>query len=67
MPGTRPDRFARAMASGADAVVFDLEDSVEANRKAEARDALFAALWRRPEEPEATGLRLVRINAFGSP
>ena len=63
-PGTKPDRFARAMASGADAVVFDLEDSVEASRKAEARNALSAFLSHRTD---ATALRLVRINAVGSP
>jgi citrate lyase subunit beta/citryl-CoA lyase len=63
-PGTKPDRFARAMASGADAVVFDLEDSVEASRKADARNALSAFLSHRAD---ATTLRLVRINAFGSP
>jgi citrate lyase subunit beta / citryl-CoA lyase len=37
VPGTREDRFASAIASGADAVVFDLEDGVEAGRKLEAR------------------------------
>lgn len=63
-PATKPDRFARAMASGADAVVFDLEDSVEASRKADARNALSAFLSHRTD---AITLRLVRINAFGSP
>lgn len=28
VPGDRPERFAKAVASGADAVIFDLEDSV---------------------------------------
>ena len=40
VPGTRPDRFPKAMAAGADAVVFDLEDGVEAGRKAEARQTI---------------------------
>jgi citrate lyase subunit beta/citryl-CoA lyase len=40
VPGTRPDRFASAVASGADAVVLDLEDSVDATRKADARSAV---------------------------
>ena len=40
VPGVRPDRFANAVGSGADAVVFDLEDSVDATRKSEAREAI---------------------------
>ena len=37
VPGDRPDRFAKAMASGADAICIDLEDAVPAARKAFAR------------------------------
>lgn len=37
VPGTRPDRFAKAAASGADAVCVDLEDAVPPGRKDEAR------------------------------
>ena len=37
VPGVRPDRFSSAVSSGADAVVFDLEDSVDATKKADAR------------------------------
>lgn len=37
VPGTRPDRFTRALASGADAVIIDLEDAVAPDAKAEAR------------------------------
>ncbi|MGW2627432.1 HpcH/HpaI aldolase/citrate lyase family protein [Micromonospora taraxaci] len=40
VPGDRPDRFAKAVASGADAVILDLEDAVVAGRKAYARDAV---------------------------
>lgn len=39
MPGDRPERFAKAAASGADAIIIDLEDSVAAAKKAEARKA----------------------------
>ena len=28
VPGNRPDRFGKALASGADAVIIDLEDAV---------------------------------------
>jgi citrate lyase subunit beta / citryl-CoA lyase len=44
VPGDRPDRFAKAIASGADAVVLDLEDAVPPARKAVAREAVGAAL-----------------------
>jgi citrate lyase beta subunit len=64
VPGTRPDRFGKALASGSDAVVFDLEDSVEAGRKADARDAIAAALQ---TAPGTATLRFVRVNAAGSP
>jgi citrate lyase subunit beta / citryl-CoA lyase len=59
VPGTREDRFASAIGSGADGVVFDLEDGVEASRKAEARQAV-GRLFR--ESADASPLRLVRIN-----
>ena len=65
VPGTRPDRFAKALISGADAVVFDLEDSVEANRKAEARDIVAQGLGTLEDSPAVR--RFVRVNAAGSP
>jgi len=37
VPGDRPERFSKAVAKGADAVVLDLEDAVSADKKAEAR------------------------------
>lgn len=64
VPGTRSDRFAKAFASGADAVVIDLEDAVEAGRKVEARrkvaDWLTATSTLRAS-------RFIRVNAPGSP
>ena len=65
VPGVRPDRFARAVGSGADAVILDLEDSVEPARKAEARDHVAAFLA--TAGPAAGPARYVRINAAGSP
>lgn len=44
VPGTRPDRFGKALASQADLVVIDLEDAVPAEGKAAARDEAIAAL-----------------------
>jgi len=61
VPATRPERFAKAAASGADRVVIDLEDAVEPSAKATARAALAGAAL-----PAGVPL-YVRINAFGSP
>ena len=44
VPGNRPERFAKAIASGADAVVLDLEDAVPPAQKAAAREAVCASL-----------------------
>lgn len=64
VPGNRPERFAKALQSGADAVVVDLEDSVPLAEKQAARDAIGRA-W---EDLLAPGLPLlVRINALQTP
>ena len=49
VPATRPERIAKAMASGADAVIVDLEDAVAEIAKAAARAALEQALCAGPE------------------
>jgi citrate lyase subunit beta/citryl-CoA lyase len=59
VPGNRPDRFAKACAAGADAVVVDLEDSVAAGGKMTARAAV--AEWLTPAQPV-----LVRVNVANS-
>ncbi len=59
VPGNRPDRFAKACAAGADAVVLDLEDSVAAADKSRAREAVAA--WISPSQPV-----LVRVNTSDS-
>jgi citrate lyase subunit beta / citryl-CoA lyase len=59
VPGNRPDRFAKACASGADAVVVDLEDSVPATDKMSSRAAVAA--WLTPAQPV-----MVRINVANS-
>ena len=51
VPGDRPDRFAKAVASGADAVILDLEDGVPPARKAYARDAVAEFLTEVPAVP----------------
>ncbi|WP_188237119.1 HpcH/HpaI aldolase/citrate lyase family protein [Sphingopyxis sp. LK2115] len=40
VPGDRPERFAKAAASGADAIILDLEDSVSPANKDAARAAI---------------------------
>ena len=55
VPGNRPERFAKALASGADAVVLDLEDAVAADTKANARAAVNA--WATAADPRRPGPR----------
>jgi citrate lyase subunit beta/citryl-CoA lyase len=43
VPATRPDRYAKATASGADRVILDLEDAVAPNEKEDARRRLAGA------------------------
>ena len=40
VPANRPDRYGKALASGADAVIVDLEDAVAPAAKTQARDTL---------------------------
>ena len=61
VPGDRPDRFAKAAASGADAVILDLEDSVVPDAKPRAREAVVRAVG---EGLAATVL--VRVNPLGT-
>lgn len=44
VPGYRPDQMDKAASSGADAIIVDLEDSVPAARKDEARELVAAWL-----------------------
>ncbi|EJM57803.1 citrate lyase beta subunit [Pseudomonas sp. GM49] len=60
VPGSRPERFAKALTSGADAVIVDLEDAVAESEKASARQALVN--WLDGQAPV-----YVRINGYGTP
>ncbi len=64
VPATRPERFAKALASGAGGVIIDLEDAVAAVDKLSARAALVAGVAALPQEQR--GRVLVRVNAVGS-
>lgn len=59
VPGNRPDRYAKALAAGADAVIVDLEDAVPPADKTAARAALAA--WLSPDHPV-----LIRVNGAES-
>lgn len=61
VPGSRPDRFAGALASGADAVCIDLEDAVPGPDKAAARDAALAAV-----ADNQDGRLILRCNPIGT-
>jgi citrate lyase subunit beta/citryl-CoA lyase len=58
VPGDRPERFDKAIASGADALILDLEDAVSAAAKHAARTAVAARL----REPRGDTAVFVRIN-----
>ena len=62
VPADRPDRFAKAAASGADAIILDLEDSVHP----EAKDAAAQEVAAFFGQPTHGVLRLVRINPLDS-
>lgn len=61
VPGNRPDRFDKALAAGADMVVFDLEDAVPADEKETARAYVAQAL--RDTEQSV----MVRVNGVDTP
>lgn len=59
VPGNRPERFAKALASGADRIILDLEDAVAPGDKAAARAAI--AEWM-ASAGLAQGKVLIRIS-----
>ncbi|SDD74382.1 citrate lyase subunit beta / citryl-CoA lyase [Paraburkholderia lycopersici] len=62
VPGDRPDRFDKALAAGADAVIVDLEDAVASQDKTRARDAV--ATWL--DTGAAGGRRAVYVRINGA-
>lgn len=58
VPANRPERIAKALVSGADAVIVDLEDAVAPQAKDEARHALAAWLRTAGAGPQV----VVRVN-----
>jgi citrate lyase subunit beta/citryl-CoA lyase len=66
VPGSRPELFGKAWGSAADALSFDLEDSVPDTHKAQARSAVRAALQSDAAQASSK-TRIVRVNALDSP
>lgn len=58
VPGSRPERYAKAVATGADQVCIDLEDAVAPADKESARASLFAFLAELPQTRSEIGLRI---------
>jgi citrate lyase beta subunit len=59
VPGSRPERFAKAIAAGADAVCIDLEDAVPPQDKDSARAAVISYIAQMPSDlPCAVGVRI---------
>lgn len=50
VPGDRPERMEKARSIGADALILDLEDSVEGARKPIARESVVGFLQRAPRD-----------------
>lgn len=66
VPGSRPELFAKALASDADALSFDVEDAVSEDRKGEAREALRELLRSAPAR-DTSKVLIVRVNAHETP
>lgn len=62
VPADRPERFTKALDSGADAVVIDLEDAVAPDAKIAAREGLVR--WLTTADHSRI---IVRVNACGTP
>ena len=60
VPGDRPDRFAKAQASGADVTILDLEDAVTSDAKEASRGAVVR--WAVTHDD-----CIVRVNGVGTP
>jgi citrate lyase beta subunit len=65
VPGSRPELFAKAMASEADGISFDLEDAVDESMKDEARREVAKFLRTLPEAHGKT--IIVRVNGLDTP
>jgi citrate lyase subunit beta/citryl-CoA lyase len=67
VPGTRPELFAKALASAADAICLDLEDAVSEPRKDEARETVRQLLLASGDAASSQKTLIVRVNAMDTP
>jgi citrate lyase subunit beta/citryl-CoA lyase len=65
VPATQPERYGKALASGADGVIIDLEDAVGLDDKAKARELLKNA-WSSISVEQKQRM-IIRCNAPGTP
>jgi (S)-citramalyl-CoA lyase len=63
-PATRPERFAKASAAGADVAILDLEDAVAPADKTQARAIALNYL---ADDPAEGALHALRINGLDTP
>lgn len=66
VPGVRPELFAKALAGDADALSFDLEDSVPEKHKDGARSNVAGFVRSQPVR-DAAKVIVVRVNALDTP
>jgi citrate lyase subunit beta / citryl-CoA lyase len=64
VPGDRPERFGKALATHAHQVIFDLEDAVALDAKAEARAQI--GQWLADVSDSDRERVVIRVNAFGT-
>jgi citrate lyase beta subunit len=67
VPGTRPELFAKALDSEADAISIDLEDAVVEDRKDQARQTVGDWLTQHAQVQGHRPLLIVRVNAMDTP
>ncbi len=63
VPGARPERFAKAIATGVDQVCIDLEDAVAPPDKASAREATFDFLLTTQSDVTEVGVRINNVTS----
>lgn len=64
VPGDSPRKLEKSLSTGADALIFDLEDAVSAERKGEGRSVLAGFLKQARDTGAPTPQLLVRVNAL---